>query len=437
MRKLKLHRAEHIPVRKFTILIAAILCVTIGVPQFCIVDSTSVFAAQAREVQPFTGLVLWQENEAIAEMPVQLEFAYVGYDEVTQPNGSIDFIVIEKRLNEAAQRGHQMILRFYDTYPGQKSHVPSYIINQKDYNGTAALSEGMLTGFPDWSNKAYQNHVLSILTAFAKKYDKDPRVAYLQVGFGLWSEYHIYDGPLKLGRTFPTKDFQKSFLTHMDSAFRNLKWSISIDSASSAIGPFEVYPQLLKKNFGVFDDSFMSEEHDSVNRLNHIALGLERYKTAPVGGEISYYTEEDQRLALSVKGVHNRTFLSQAERYHISYMIANDQPEYQDFNVLKQNSAGLGYRFKLLDTKYVRLKNVNNQLVLYTRITVKNTGTAPIYYPAYLQIGQNKSSISLEKLLPGMVGIYDILGRNDINKPIVISCERLLPNQKIALEDSR
>ena len=28
---------------------------------------------------------------------------------------------------------------------------------------------------------------------FAARYDDDPRIAFLQVGFGLWGEYHIYD----------------------------------------------------------------------------------------------------------------------------------------------------------------------------------------------------------------------------------------------------
>ena len=45
----------------------------------------------------------------------------------------------------------------------------------------------------------------------AEKYKNDPRLAFIQTGFGLWSEYHIYDGPFELGKTFPSKDFQDSF----------------------------------------------------------------------------------------------------------------------------------------------------------------------------------------------------------------------------------
>lgn len=387
-----------------------------------------------KEVQPFTGLVLWQDSEYVATAPIQLEFAYVGYDEVTRLDGSIDFTVIEKRLNAASKRGHQMILRFYDTYPGQKSHVPTHIIKSNGYHITTALSEGLSTEFPDWSNKAYQDHVCDIMTAFAQKYDKDPRVAYLQVGFGLWSEYHIYDGPLKLGETFPSVAFQETFLNHMDKTFKHLKWSISIDSADKDLGLFRNSPSLLNFGFGIFDDSFMAKEHDTVNRLNHLALDSNRYKTQPIGGELSYYTEDDQCLALSFKGVHGRTFLSQASRYHISYMIANDQPEYHDMSILKMNSSGLGYRFAIIDTKEITLKDDTGKTVPYTSVTVKNTGIAPIYYPAYLQIGPNKSSVSLEKLLPGKIYTYDVPGRTNATKPLSIFCERLLPSQKISLD---
>lgn len=394
-------------------------------------------SSPAKEVQPFTGLVLWQDSEYVATAPIQLEFAYVGYDEVTRSDGTIDFTAIEKRLNAASKRGHQMILRFYDTYPGQKSHVPVHIMKGKSYHGTTALSEGLSTGFPDWSDTAYQNHVCAIMTAFAKKYDKDPRVAYLQVGFGLWSEYHIYDGPFKLGGTFPSVAFQKTFLTHMAKTFKHLKWSISIDSADKDIGPFSISPSLLKLGFGIFDDSFMAKEHDTVNRLNHLALGTDRYKTQPIGGEISYYTEDDQRQALSSIGVHGRTFLSQVARYHVTYMIANDQPEYHTMDVLKQNSSGLGYRFTVIDTKEITLKDATGKAVPYTRVTVKNTGVAPIYYPAYLQIGPNRSPVSLEKLLPGKMYTYDVPGRTNTAKPLSVFCERLLPSQKIPLEGTR
>ncbi len=39
---------------------------------------------------------------------------------------------------------------------------------------------------------------------FAQRYDRDSRLGFLQVGFGSYAEYPLWDGPLKLGTTFPS-----------------------------------------------------------------------------------------------------------------------------------------------------------------------------------------------------------------------------------------
>jgi hypothetical protein len=109
--------------------------------------------------------------------------------------------------------------------------VPEYIKNISTYNETEGVSEGETTWFPDWTSNVLQGFVLDFYTAFASRYDNDPRLAFLQVGFGLCGEYHIYDGPMVLGSTFPLKEFQGLFIEHMASAFHSLKWSISIDAA--------------------------------------------------------------------------------------------------------------------------------------------------------------------------------------------------------------
>lgn len=71
----------------------------------------------------------------------------------------------------------------------------------------------------------------SLLSEFAKQYDNDRRLAFLQTGFELWAEYHIYDGPLELGKTFPSKDFQARFAKHLDVTFKQLPWMIGDDQA--------------------------------------------------------------------------------------------------------------------------------------------------------------------------------------------------------------
>ena len=115
-------------------------------------------------------------------------------------------------------------------------------------------------------------------------------MAFVETGFGLWAEYHIYDGPRKLGKTFPDKAFQAEFVRHLARVFRKTPWMISVDAADESRAPFAAERELVKLPFGVFDDSFLCRQHARENEPNWNFLGRDRWKRAPAGGEISYYT---------------------------------------------------------------------------------------------------------------------------------------------------
>ena len=136
---------------------------------------------------------------------------------------------------------------------------------------------------------------------------------------GLWAEYHIYDGPREIGRTFPWREFQETFFRLMDSAFQQLPWSISIDAANPEYTPFTSRPSLVHLRFGLFDDPFMHEEHDGYNMESWNFFGRDRYLRSPAGGEFSYYTSYDQDHVLDESDMHGRTFENEAAEFHISY----------------------------------------------------------------------------------------------------------------------
>lgn len=377
-------------------------------------------------VQPMTGIVVWDGNPNISSGAHALEFSYMLFDDIVSEKGVYDWTVVENRLNAIASRNHHAILRFRYTYVGKLTTVPKYIKDLPDYNETKGISEGKETWFPDWSNKELKDFTLDFYEKFAERYDNDNRLAFLQVGFGLWGEYHIYDGPFELGKTFPSKEFQTTFLNKMDSLFTNLKWSISIDVEDGNVTPFRENPSLLNLSFGLFDDSFMSEEHTKVNEQRFNFLGFEsRYKNNPIGGEFNYYTAYDQQNILSPNGPHGESYESFAKRFHVSYMIGNDQHKYQTLERIKEASLNTGYKFEILKFE----KSDNKSL-----LTVKNIGTAPIYYDAYFSINGNKSNESLKTLMPNQEKIYTINYTG--NETLKITCERLLKGQTIDFKKS-
>jgi len=81
--------------------------------------------AEIKGTLPMTGLVFWSMSEHRKSPAISMEFSYLRYDEVATARGLWDWSKVERLMSDAAGRGHQLILRLHDTYPGRPSGVPA------------------------------------------------------------------------------------------------------------------------------------------------------------------------------------------------------------------------------------------------------------------------------------------------------------------------
>lgn len=374
-------------------------------------------------VQPMTGIVLWSTSGANKKEYVQLEYAYMLYSDVCKEKDVFDWTPMDNLLKQVAARGHQVVVRFRYTYPGYSCAVPAYIKSWPGYEATNAKSEGRNTEFPDWRCEELQRFHMEFHRRFAERYDKDPRLAFVEIGFGLWAEYHIYDGPCIMGRTFPSHEFQARFLPKMDEWFQDTPWLFSIDAADSKYAPFHKQKELLDLRFGNFDDSFMCQDWDGYNWESWSFFGKDRYKKGPAGGEFSYYTDSDQKHALDKAGMHGRVFEDVVAKVHMSFIIGNDQPGKQSDERIKEASMSMGYRFEIRD---FRIKEGEGAAVL-----VANVGVAPIYRDAFVAVEGVRGSFNLRRLMPGDEAWVVIPCRaTSASRPAVVS-DHLVPGQEI------
>jgi hypothetical protein len=373
-------------------------------------------------VQPMTGIVFWTTSDHASSDAISLEFSYMLFNDVVTDSGVYDWEAVDKKLEAVAGRGHQAIFRFRYTYPGRETSVPDYILALDDYEETVGKSEGKDTHFPDWSHPELQRFTLEFYTRFAGRYGEDPRLAFIQVGFGLWGEYHIYSGPFELGKTFPSKAFQESFFRHLDTTLVHIPWSISIDAADDTYSPLAEDTSLLEIPFGLFDDSFMHQSHAGYNTRCWNFFDRERYRTSPAGGEFSYYTDYDQEHVLDYPdGPYGRPFEDYAKDFHITYMYGNDQPDYQSMDRIRDASMAAGYRFQI-----VSLKSRADSSVF----GIRNYGVAPIYYDAWVAVDGIRSPVSLKLLSPGDT-LYCGVPADARDAKITIECDKLVEGQEI------
>ena len=408
---------------------------------------------QIAGVQPMTGLVLWPDearsrNEEYGQI-IQLEFSYCQPCKVVTgcaDDGTIlyDWSWFDHLLDDVARRGHQLIARFRYEYPSGRdvdgnrgtTAVPQYIKKLQDYKETYSANPGGdgPTWYADWSNSELQRFTLQFYSDFAQRYAHDYRLAFVEVGFGHWAEYHIYGTKYQLGSNFPSMDFQKRFFEHLGTAMAGIPWAVSIDAASADHSPVVADESLMALRFGLFDDSFMHKNHeigttDGYNEQcwNAIGRGV-RWQTGVCGGEISYYSPNDQKSFLSPDGLYGHTWAEQAAKYHITFMIANDAPHGGVATPLlfREASMATGYRF------VVKQCQTNGSI---TRLLVTNQGVAPLYRDAWFTIGDIRSAISLRDILPGQELWVEIPAVPAADgQDIHVESDCILPSQSIEFE---
>lgn len=404
--------------------------------------------SQITSVQPMTGIVLWpalaKSRNSTYGNSISLEFSYcLPSDVVTGKQDGIiqyDWSSFESLLDDIAGRGHQAIVRFRYEYPNANTNgvkggtaVPAYIKSLPDYNETFTADAGGdgATYYADWSNTELQWFTKQFYTDFAARYDQDIRIAFVQVGFGHWSEYHIYGTGLRAGINFPSHAYQTEFLTHVNTVFQHIPWNISIDAADKSYTPIVKNESLMNLNFGLFDDSFMHSKHeisqgDGYNERCWIAIGTDRWKKAPAGGEISYYTRNDQKNFLNPEGMYGFTWEEAASKYHITYIIGNDAPGSIHGTPERVKEAGIasGYSFRIDD---FRVKGDSSA------VKITNSGIAPIYRNAFVTVNGVRSDYNLTQLLPDS-SVWTKIPSGGINPVLSIACDHLLPGQKIEFE---
>jgi hypothetical protein len=333
---------------------------------------------------------------------------------------------MDKLLEQVAARGHQAVVRFRYTYPGYASAVPDYIKKIDGYEAIWARADGRSredTEYPDWRCEELRRFHMEFHRRFAERYDKDPRLAFVETGFGHWAEYHVYDGKYIDGQTFPSKEFQAEFLPKMDEWFQETPWLISIDASDSKYAPFRKQKELLDLNFGNFDDSFMCEDWDGYNWSCWTFFGKERYKKAPAGGEFSYYSNYDQKHVLDKEGMYGRVFEDVVAKVHMTFIIGNDQPGKQKPERITEAAMSMGYKFEVRDFKVKEGKSAE--------VLIANVGVAPIYRDAFVEVEGVRGDLNLRTLMPEDEAWVTIACDAKTTSRPAIACDHLVEGQEI------
>ena len=346
---------------------------------------------------PLKGYCVYTDAGKI-HRPYSMVFLYVPWKKLEPAEGRYAFAEWEKEAwGHPVAAGKHVVLRVYADYPKKPPAMPDWLlkkgVTQKPYkNYGGGLS-------PDYDHPDMVTALERLIAAMGARYDKHPRVAFIQLGLlGFWGEWHTYPR----NELFASEKTRRRVLEAYRKAFPNKQLM-----ARYADGLPGEYPRM-----GFHDDMFPEDTDNGKNwsfleRMRR-AKRIDSWKTTIIGGEM---TPPHARKWL---GEQWNFTMEMARRSHFTWvgpygpaLQSNASPQF-----VKRSDEMvrlLGYQYRLTEMRFPAKARAGHPAKVIIRGV--NEGVAPFYYAWPLKLawldGRGAAAASatlrddLRKWLPG------------------------------------
>lgn len=330
---------------------------------------------------PLKGLMPFRGG--YSTFPHSMEWAYIPWRQIQRGESEFTWDPLEAMLDEVAGRGHQAVFRIYTDYPDAPSALPEFLsgVTRREYtdfeNGRNAVSHA-----PDYDDPRLVRAMLRTIAALGARYDGDPRIGFITVGFiGFWGEWHTYRPSCQCDEWMPSQKTLRAVLEAFDRAFDHTRLLAR-------------YPDVGWKghDVGFHDDSFGyqtigPDDWMFVGRLQS-ARASRQWRREPIGGELR---PEVQHCSFSEPACNptGQDFARSVEATHASWLLDHyafaQGHTGADRTRAEAGARRLGYD---LFVSAVKLKDMRARDALKVEIRMQNRGVAPFYYdwPVWLGV---------------------------------------------------
>jgi hypothetical protein len=350
--------------------------------------------------------------------PHSMEWFYTPLSDVVIGPDTYDWKPVDRELERIASRGDQAAFRFYLDFPQKPSAIPRYLLAAglrtfayNDFDNSLSTTPSIA---PDQSDPRLIQCLLSFIRALGKRYDGDPRIAYVTAGLvGFWGEWHVGNHPRAgepAGWAMAQRDKDALLVAYRDSfpTTAVLVRYPTVTSDSELLG-----------NFGFHDDSFLNDtlgpETWQFQRQTEAAGALGHWRNHPVGGEI-YPQLQAGLFEASPKPAGEDPTVAILTT-HATWMLDEDLFERRSTPAEKAAALRmdrmLGYTLFCSAVQLVRLPDGSAAI----SVRIENRGVAPFYasWPVEFEAvdadraeSVTQANWPLAKLLPGEEAEYRV-----------------------------
>lgn len=349
------------------------------------------------------------------QFPHSLEFGYLPLAGMMTGPDQFDWTPMDQFLDGIASRGCQAIFRVYLEYPGKPTGVPKHLIDaglrmRAWTNTNTQPFPPAPDQTPDYEDPRLRTALTRFIAALGARYDGDPRIGFITAGLlGSWGEWHCHPHP----EWFASRQVQAEVMDAYEAAFRRTPVLLRYPAGETS----RVHAPNAHRRFGYHDDSFAWATLETGRReddwfylpsLRHAGpAAWERWRTAPIGGEIRPELWPCLWKAGGCK--EGQDFARSVAETHVTWLMdsSTSRPLAPEEHARALNAArSLGYEFQVL-----RATATREGTRLHAAVTITNRGVAPFYaaWPVHLVArgadGRERTStlpFDLRTVLPGV-----------------------------------
>jgi hypothetical protein len=297
---------------------------------------------------------------------LRLPWAYVEPQE-----GKFDWSVVDAPAQRWIDKGLQVSFRFSASESWMRYATPKWVQDAGAKGHDFEVGKGVRPGGPFWepdyADPVFLAKLDRFLAAVARRYDGNPRVAFIDVGsFGVWGEGHTFASTqLKYSPEVVKK--------HIDLHAAHFQKTLLAANDDFAFQGEETVRYARSKGLTLRDDSILVQPPP--NSYYHAKMAADFWPRLPVILEHEHYMSSIQRGAWQ-----RDVFLRAIEEYHASYMSIHWFPREfleKERELIDKVNLRLGYRLQLREASWPATVGRTARALFSSAWA--NAGVAPCY----------------------------------------------------------
>ena len=322
---------------------------------------------------------------------------------VEPEEGRFDWSVLDTPVQRWIAKGKKLAFRISCSESWMRFATPKWVEQAGAKGNNFTVGKGIDPDGPYWEpnydDPVFLEKLDHFLAEFARRYDGNPNVAFIDVGsFGVWGEGHCW-ASTKI--EVPDSVRQQHIDLHLKH-FKHTLLAVSDDfiGPDNPVASHPLTDYMLQHGVTLRDDSICVQPPP--NSWYHSELAQAFWPQLPVVLEHEHYGSSLQRNAWQ----NGELLVRSVEEYHAAYMSIHWWPhEFLEKNrgVIEQINRRLGYRLQVRELSWPK------QIKLGERFEVcavcANGGVAPCYPGGYL-------ALTFKDTKGGIVSVHVLDGVN-------------------------